>query len=201
MLSASLDSELRSADALALKVHLRSCDHCQSEYEQLRLAKRALLHFEIPKVNHRNFRVDEWSLTERVRTPPLLGRLGSRKISMPAPVAAGLLIVFCSAMFLVARSTVSQTTPPSGQATITRTIEVPIERVVTRTVYVELRGYARERGRRGSTKTATTEQSASNGMMRVARHENNGGWLASQTLKGFRPVDTANLRIVSEPEQ
>lgn len=198
LLSAYLDNELSAHAAAPIANHLRECARCRIEFEQLRFANRALVEFEIPPM----------------RTPLIGGpvlrqpaskevspwqRLFSQKIAVPLPLAAGLVIAMISATFFAIGR--SQRTPiqlaasvPEPPSAVIKVVEVPVDRVVTRTVYLRRSGPRRVRSDPNATEfTLTPPDSKGN----IAR---NAEW-SDSTLKDFRPAASANLRVVKEHEK
>jgi hypothetical protein len=198
LLSAYLDDELDAQTADNIARHLRACSCCRADFEQLRLANKALLEFEIPPMR-----------------PPLIGgpvfclpvlkkdssfkRLCSKKIAVPLPLAAGLSIaLLVGALFTTGRdqqTSVQSISPvPASASAMIKVVEVPVDRVVNRTVYVRKPAFRRVQDGR---KRITPPDLKGN----IAQSDTPvTGW-SDSTLKDFRPAASANLRVVKEQDK
>jgi hypothetical protein len=216
-LSAYMDGELERGLRAGMEKHLARCPRCRAQYEQLRFASRAMSQVVVPQA-----RPPAWQAVAATRparqseTRARLERFWTMKLSIPAPVAAVLALLFCLAGVLslgqLNRSPLG-VEPAQTNALVPqiRFIEVPVERerIVTRTIYA-----ARESRQTGTAQPATPTMvaNAANKERRAtliavgAEREqrtlgSNTESLTSTSLAGFRPATDANLRIVKEPEQ
>jgi anti-sigma factor RsiW len=199
MLSAYLDHELDARAEEVIAGHLRECARCRAEFEQLRFANTALAEFEIPPTrgplsSELVFQLPVLKKVSRLR------RLYSQKIAVPLPLAAGIAITLISAsLFAISRnqrapiqSIASVPTPPPA---VIKVVQVPVERVVTRTVYSRVSVSKRVRGIRKKNEFTLTPSG------NIAQNAGRTVEWSDRTLKEFRPASSANLRVVKEHEK
>ncbi|HET6889504.1 MAG TPA: hypothetical protein VFH31_00255 [Pyrinomonadaceae bacterium] len=124
------------------------------------------------------------------------------KIQVPLPLAAGLLIGFITvtvfAVFgtrqIPGQSSASATSP----SVIIKHVEVPVDRVITRTVYVkQLIPQRVQIHPRKDSKSFTSPHSKEN----IAQNNPKALEWSDDVLKGFRPAVDANFRVVKEHEK
>jgi Putative zinc-finger len=200
LLSAYLDNELSAQEGGVINSHLLDCASCRVELEQLRFANRALVEFEIPPM--RNSLMGGPVFQPRIKQVSPLKRVYSRKIVMPLPLAAGVAIALIGATFFVISS--SKRTPiqstvsvPAPSSAVIKVVEVPVERVVIRTVYSRRSGARRVRGIRKENEVAPQPQSNAD----IARNGSRTIEWSDSTLKDFRPAASVNLRVVKGHEK
>jgi hypothetical protein len=190
LLSPYLDKELSASDATAVAAHLRNCARCQDDLQQLSLSKTALMHFEIPVSR------GQWTLEAAARSVKFTSsrkRIFQQKISIPIPIAAALLVALIAGSWFAFSSQQTPAVLPGSQSV--KLIEVPVERVITRTVYLKRTGNSRNfRPRRTLPKSSTLDE-------HLARQRSRTPELSSHGLGEFRPAASANLRVVKDPEQ
>jgi hypothetical protein len=133
------------------------------------------------------------------RTASFWSRLLKTKIAVPVPVfAAAVLLVLASVpLMLVAlrpssTSTESPLPQPSASApsevVVVERVEVPVERIVTRVVYVE-----KERRRKPA---ATRRPATPLSDEKTARVAKNDAEAKARGIVGFKPADEVKLRII-----
>ncbi len=201
LLSAYLDHEVDAQAEEVIAGHLRECARCRVEFEQLLFANRALVEFEIPPMRNSQSGGQVFQLATLNETSPRK-RLYTQKIEVPLPLAAGVVIALVGAtLFAISRnqltpiqSTVSVPIPPSA---IVKVVEVPVERVVIRTVYSKRSG-SRRAGAPRKEKEFTLTPPDSKGD--IAHNASKVEW-SDSILKDFRPAASANLRVVKEHEK
>jgi hypothetical protein len=206
LLSAYVDDELNANAAEAIASHLSDCARCRIEFDQLRFANGALAEFEIPPMRSPLVGGQVFQLPALKEVSPLK-RLYSQKIAVPLPLAAGVVIALISAIvFATARnqrapiqSTVSVPAPPSAVIKVVEVpVDRPIDRVVTRTVYLRQSGSKRVRGApKQNELTFDSPDSKGN----IAQNDATTAEWSDSTLKDFRPAASANLRVVKEHEK
>ena len=122
----------------------------------------------------------------------LLPRLATASVSVPAPVAAMVIVLFALSIAFAMHSRRRPITEPlSGTSPIvTRTVEVPVirERTVTRVVY-------RDRSRRSISDTARTEKTARTESKATDRR-NEPMANTPISLVGFKPTSDPKLTII-----
>lgn len=198
LLSAYLDNELDADAAEPIANHLRECARCRVEFEQLRFANRALVEFEIPPMRNPLIGAQVFRLAASKEVAPWQ-RLFSQKIAVPLPLAACVVISLISATFFAVdrnqrtpiQSAVSVSKPPSE---VIKVVEVPVDRVVTRTVYFRQSDPVRVRRAPKATEFTFVPPDSKGDIAR------NTDW-SDSTLKDFRPAASANLRVVKEHEK
>jgi Putative zinc-finger len=197
LLSAYLDRELDAHRQKVMAGHLRDCAGCRVELEQMRFANRALVEFEIPRGPLKGGLV--FPPPTRKAVAPVR-KLYARTIAVPLPLAAGVLIALVSAtLFTISRN---QRTPepiliPSPSSAAVKVVEVPVERVVIRTVYSRRSDSQRvRRSRKGNDFNLTPPDLKED----LAQNTDKVEW-SDSTLKNFRPAASANLRVVKEHEK
>jgi Putative zinc-finger len=190
LLSAYLDNELSTSDATDVATHLRDCAPCKNEWQQLSLSKRALVQFEIPVSR------GQWTseaAANSIKLTSLHKRIFQQRISIPIPLAAALLLALIAGSWFAFSS--QQTTTALPQSESVKVIEVPVERVITRTVYLTRTDKSRTfRPRRTLRSSSTLDE-------HLARQRSTRPELSSQGLGTFRPAASANLRVVKDPDQ
>lgn len=199
-LSAFLDNELDVPSAKAIAEHLSACVHCRVEVEQLRFASRALVELELLRARRSPMRGQVFRLTA-LKEVSLLKRFHSQKIGVPLPLAAGLSIVFVSvillAIFRNPRPSTQSGAPLPAPSVVIKVVEVPVDRVVTRTVYLKQPRSSTVRGTREEDRFTTTNFEH---QRNIAQNNPLGQW-SNSTLKEFRPAASANFRVIREPER
>ncbi|HEX8776361.1 MAG TPA: zf-HC2 domain-containing protein [Pyrinomonadaceae bacterium] len=212
-LSAYLDGELDTRTRSGVEAHFAKCHSCWAEYNELRFASRALSHFVVPDVPRPLWQpVGPAARSEDAAAIAALKRCWAMKVAIPAPVFAGLLVaIIMGAWLTFSRSNVMQQNvtaqSPVAESTQAKVVEVPVvrevvrERVTTRIVYArQPRPIAS--GRRRSATEALPDSAFIAERRPVTRGRNTAGpEFTSVSLAGFRPAQTADLRIVKEPEQ
>jgi Putative zinc-finger len=198
LMSAHVDHELDGKTSKSMDDHLQECEGCRTEYENLRFARKAMMQFEIPapRGSWDRGRVLASTATE---STSLFKNLFSHKVSLPLPIAAGLLlVVFIAFLFMLRgrQAERSQTTPSQPQPAVVKIVEMPVERtvekIITRTVFV----------RRTAPKTVTPPENlnAPDANADLARVKSNSSQWWNRNLESFRPASSANLRVVKEQE-
>jgi len=178
--SAFADHELLLTEGSAFENHLKTCSACSAELEQVNYVRDRLRLLKTPDLpSPLPMRGDLGSKPARLTLKELFGR----RISIPVPVAllmvAGLL---APALFLALRS------QQSPQTSVVR-VEVPVERVV---VQVET----------PATPPRVAKKSVSRRRSWLPSDISTvSARLGTDPLKGFRPPDTANIRVVNHPER
>jgi hypothetical protein len=199
LLSTYVDNELKAPAADDLSRHLHECSRCRAEFEQLRLARRALREFEIPPMRSPLIGGQVFHLQVLKEVSPLK-RLFSQKIAVPLPLAAGLSIALLGAgLFSTARNqrTFIQSieSVPASPSVMIKVVEIPVERVITRTVYVR-----QPVARRGQNAPKENDFLPNfNGD--IAQSDITTTQWSDGTLKDFRPAESANLRVVKEHDR
>jgi hypothetical protein len=159
--------------------HIRACSACSAELEEVTYVRDQLRLLKPPELpTALQMRVD----LECAPAHLTLAELFSRRISLPVPVAlliAALLLL--PALFLAVRD---RKTP---QQSVVR-VEVPVERIVVQTVTPATP--PRVQKRRVSNRRAWPPDNSS-----VATR------LGNDPLQGFRPPETANIRVVKDSER
>jgi len=202
LLSAYLDHEVDAQAEGVIAGHLRQCARCRVEFEQLRFANRALVEFEIPPMRGPLSVGQVFQLPALKEVSPKK-RLYSQKIAVPLPLAAGFVIALIGAtLFAIGDDQPTQIQSPglvpSPSAAVIKVVEVPVERVVIRTVYSRRSVSSRVRGAQKE-KEFTLTPSDSKGD--IARNGGKSLEWSDSTLKDFRPAASANLRVVKEHEK
>jgi len=129
------------------------------------------------------------------------------KISVPVPVfaASALTAIIAAGVLLTSRPIQTANAP----ATITKIIEVPVERevvrerIITRTLYARPPRSSRRDRARPAANEPPPNVSIAGRATRTRRDEpdDRRQIFARASVEGFRPAADANLRIVKEPEQ
>lgn len=194
-LSAYLDREL-SADAMrATASHLSNCESCRVELEQLRFASRALVEFEMPFMRAQIVAGNVFRMPQP-REVSFFKRLCSQKLTVPLPLAVALLGIAISAFIWTRTASEPAMAVPAAPDVVVEIVRVPVDRVVTRTVYVKQPSSQRtrlsERKKERHSISADSNESLA--------HNNSGSGLAD-ALKDFRPAANANLRVIKEQEE
>ena len=193
-LSAYLDRELNADAVRATAGHLSNCESCRIELEQLRFASRALVEFETPFMRAPIVAGNVFRMPQP-REVSFFKRLCSQKLTVPLPLALALLGIAVSAFIWTGASGQPAMAVPAAPDVVVEIVRVPVDRVVTRTVYVKQPSSQRtqlsERKKRHSISANSSESLA---------HNNSGsGW--ADALKDFRPAANANLRVIKEQEE
>jgi anti-sigma factor RsiW len=187
LLSAFIDAELDPAQLKVLRSHLSECVECRSKVDRLRFAKASLAKLRIPTVYAGTFETERMSDASRAGDDNLFSRVWNLRIPIPVPVVAGIVVLTLAATFRQHSSSVTKPESLSNRpqaVVVNKVVEVPVERVRTRIVYVDRVKPALRR--------ADSVAKLSGGPRR---------WLATNDLGNFRPTSNINLRIVKEPEQ
>jgi hypothetical protein len=200
-LSAYLDHELSPSAAEATASHLCVCAFCQATLEQLLFANKALGEFQIPLMRSPLIGGNVLRLPQP-RHVSFLKRLYSRKIAVPVPLAAvlvvGMSVVTGLALVWNQRaSTQSANQVPSPPVVIKR-VEVPVDRLVTRTVY--LRQPASRRVQISPAKNRAPSISTDSNKS-IAQNNRGAAEWSDNELKDFRPATNANFRVIKEHEK
>lgn len=191
LLSAYIDSELGKTDAEGVAQHLRQCTQCGAREQQLRLARNALTALEIPPTR------TQWSgdinHLPRHQSPSMFARFWTYRIDVPLPMAVCLMIALLATTIFTLGTKATKDEPlpviPTAKNEAVKIVEVPVERVVMRTVYInQKRSSLNQKGMRRS-----LTEPGSNSAKR-------NSWSTNQ-LEAFRPAASANLRVVKEPEE
>lgn len=199
-LSTYLDHELSDFEARTTANHLNECPRCQAELEQLQFANRALAEFEIPLMSSQL--LGNVLRLPQVKEVSRLKRLARHKIAVPLPLAAGLLICLISVSLLALfgrQRTLGQsaTSAPSPPAVI-KIVEVPRDRVFTRTVYVKQPVSRRVQiSQRINMNPSISPHAKEN----IAQNNSKATEWPNDVLKGFRPAVNANFRVVKGHEK
>jgi hypothetical protein len=190
LLSAYLDNELSTSDATVVAEHLRECARCENAWQQLCLCKRALVQFEVPVSR------GQWTsapVPSSVKLTSSPKRLFQQRISIPIPVAAAVPLALIAGSWFAFSS--QQTTTAVPQSESVKVVEVPVERVITRTVYLKSPDKSRNFRPRRTLRTPPTLDE------HLARKRSTTPELSRQGLGAFRPASSANLRVVKDPDQ
>ncbi len=200
-LSAYLDHELDNFAARTTANHLSECARCQAELEQLGFANRALAQFEIPFMSSQVPGGNVFRLPQ-VREVSRLKRLVCHKIAVPLPLAASLLICLISvtllALFGSKRTSAQLATSAPSPSVVIKIVEVPTDRVITRTVYVKQPVSQRVQiSPQKNIKPFISHDSKEN----IAQNNSKAAEWSDDVLKGFRPAANANFRVIKEDEK
>ncbi|HEX8143317.1 MAG TPA: zf-HC2 domain-containing protein [Pyrinomonadaceae bacterium] len=212
-LSAYLDGELEGNARAGVEDHLSSCYSCRAEYQELRLASRALSYFVVPESSPPNWQPALMAQRSRDNAPvAALKRCFAMKVAVPVPVFAGLLVaIILAAWLLLMRPGLTARSVPapsaSADAPPAAVIEVPVEREVVRERVVTRVIYSR-RARPSPASRRRTAEEELRGTTLIAgrrpaadvRGANAAAAFTRASLAGFRPARTADLRIVKEPQ-
>lgn len=199
-LSAYLDHELNDFAERNTTNHLTECARCQAELEHLRFANRALAEFEIP------FMSSQLPGANVFRLPPvkhvsLLKRLAFHKIQVPLPVAVGLLICLISVTLLAIlanqRPAGQSATSATSPSIVIQRVEVPVDRVITHTVYIKQPVSRRVQNSSGKELKLNSPHAKEN----IAQNNSKAPEWSDDVLRGFRPAVDANLRVIKEHEK
>ena len=177
--SAFADHELLLAEGSAMENHLRSCSACSTELEEVTYVRDRLKLLKTPDLpTPLTMRID----LESGHNKLMLSELFRRRVSLPVPVALLIaILLLLPGLFLALRP---QETP---QPSVVR-VEVPVERVVvqTETPVSPPRVQKKAVGKRRSWPSDNSS---------VATR------LGNDPLQGFRPPETANIRVVKDSER
>ena len=176
--SAFADHELLLTEGSAMESHLRSCSDCQGELAEVMYVRDRLRLLKTPDLPASKMRVELASAPAKT----LFGGLFNRRITLPVPAALLIAaILLMPTLFLALRP--QKTAPPSVVH-----VEVPVERVVVQ-----------------------TEAQASAPRIQQKRVGKRRSWpadnpsvatkLGHDPLQGFRPPDTANIRVIKDSER
>ncbi|MCM3869099.1 MAG: zf-HC2 domain-containing protein [Pyrinomonadaceae bacterium] len=202
LLSAYLDHEVDAQVEGVIAGHLHECARCRVEFEQLRFANRALVEFEIPPMRNPQSGGQVFQLPA-ITAVSARKKLYSQRIAVPVPLAAGVAIALVGAtLFAMSRNQQppiqSTVLLPAPSFTDIKVVEVPVERVVIRTVYSKRPGSrrVREAGKDKQLLLTPPDSKAD-----IARNATRKVEWSDSTLKDFRPAASANLRVVKEHEK
>jgi len=139
------------------------------------------------------------SFRSRVARPPLWRRLLTSTVRVPVPVAACAALALALAAFaLVSRN--AQTPPVVAETKaeappVVRVVEVPVERVVERVVYVEKkeRGTAAARSPRAKTMLARRD---AGGEGRGAQTTSEASYVTPLDMAEFQPSEALKMRVI-----
>jgi anti-sigma factor RsiW len=172
---AYLDNELEVSERRALEEHLSGCLPCQAEIEQLQFAKDAIEQLQ-PPVGAVQF-VPQFVPISRfqpsTRKSSILQTIFAKRISLPVPVA----VAFAAALLLPTVLVRTSQNPTPAVVKETVTVEVPVKHVVKETVYIK----------------APVVRSRRLSAAQIASRKR-----SKDALDGFRPAETANLRVVTK---
>jgi anti-sigma factor RsiW len=175
--SVYIDHEMSLPEREVFEQHLKNCSICQAECEEIRFAKNMMQRLQLqggPVQVGVTSRIQ--SLTS---TKPGFRGLLHRTVSLPVPVAAVLAVLLLLPTLFVWKS--SKQLPAVTKETVE--VQVPVERLVTQTVYVQSPAPKNPRGVK----------------RQIVRRPNGAKPSRPPTidsLDGFRPADTANLRVI-----
>jgi hypothetical protein len=196
LLSPYLDKELNNRVAKKVASHLSSCMHCREEMERLRFASTAVTELEILPTRNSMMWAPVFRLavlTESSRPK----RFYSKKVAVPLPLAACLVFGFVVAMVFAMNEKPQASIPPgvtAPPAVAIKVVEVPVDRIVTRTIYLQSASASTKKRRNDRFGNAGgTEE-------KIAQNESTWQWQSS-ALKDFRPAENANFRVVKEPDR
>lgn len=199
-LSAYLDHELNDLAARTTANHLGECERCQAQLEEVRFANRVLAEFEIPFMSTQLPSGNVFRLPQ-VKQVSRLKRLACHKIQVPLPLAAGLLIGLITITLLAVgnQPTADEAaTPATSPFVVIKRVEVPVDRVITRTVYVNQPGSRQAQILpRKDMNQLTSPHSKEN----IAQNNSKAPEWTDDVLKGFRPAVDANLRVIKGHEK
>jgi hypothetical protein len=200
LLSAYLDNELTPLAKKAVAGHLQNCVRCRVEFEQMQFASRAMDELEIPVSRAQGSLGQVFQLPVRKVSP--FKKLYGRKVAVPLPVAAGVIVALIGAtLFAITsneRSAIQQTTSGTVPSfTAIKVVEVPVERVVTRVIYSK-RSNKNVRGPRQKHEFVSSPPKS---QRHIAQNAGQTAEWSDNTLKDFRPAASANLRLVKEQEK
>jgi len=176
--SAFVDHELLLTEGSAMESHLRSCSECQAELEDVLHVRDRLRLLKTPVPVPLTMRVE----LEPVQSKSILSTVFTCRITLPVPVAlliAALLLL--PALFLALR--LKKDVP----ASVVR-VEVPVERIVVQAETATSAPRIQQK-RVGKRRPWPADNSS------VATR------LGNDPLQGFRPADTANIRVVKDTER
>lgn len=204
-------NELEADEKQHLLAELESCGACLSEYRSM---TKTLCVFDkgveasLPDesywpqhhaalLNH----LEMFATPAAVKPAPFWKRILTARLPLPVPVAAVLALALLISSVVALRSLspkVIQSTLPELSATSAqpKVVEVPViqEKIVTRTVYVEKRGGARNDLRRQATVVDRDEESLT---ARNSDKENRQANLFTRVnLTDFQPPDEMKIRII-----
>jgi anti-sigma factor RsiW len=176
--SAFVDHELLLTEGSAMENHLRSCSECQAQLEDVLHVRDRLRLLKTPDLPvPLTMRVE----LEPVQSKSILSTVFTRRITLPVPVAlllAALLLL--PALFLALRP------QKNAPASVVR-VEVPVERIVVQAETATSASRIQQK-RVGKRRPWPADNSS------VATR------LGNDPLQGFRPADTANIRVVKDTE-
>lgn len=203
--------ELERDETLRLLAEVETCAGCLGEYRSMTgtlLVFDQAIEASTPDESywprHRAMlrqRLEQLSppLTTATRREPLWKRFFTARLPVPVPVAACLALALLASSVLALRPSAKEATtamqPPIVIQAPPNLIEVPVlhEKVVTRTVYVEKKGHAKNEARRQSpakrSETALTARHAE-------RESAEGGFFTRLNLTDYQPPDEMRIRII-----
>jgi len=189
----------------SLWAELEQCDTCREEYESVRNALRVTdqaMQFALPAENfwpdyqaRLHQRLEGASKFGLSKQPPRagvfvwLGKFVTASVRVPVPLAATVVVLFVfSVIFTVySRNALRAEPATSSPSVITKTVEVPVIRERTVTVYVE-------RNRRTPRHTPRPEETERKALTTLARRQRETNPPVS--LVGFKPADEVKLTII-----
>jgi hypothetical protein len=198
LLSQYLDGELSTAATLAVTAHLESCEGCRADWEQLQSTRQVLLKFEVPP--SRGYFTGALGLSQPLTSNFYLKRFWTLKVSIPVPLAAGLLCAALGALLAIFYVEESQHPAPTAisHTVDTKIVEVPFERVVTRTVYVKPRRARSDGSRLRQDVERNVPRVGSKTLATVPAGDGLTNSLPNDNHSDFRPAASANLRVIKE---
>jgi hypothetical protein len=207
-----LFDELDAGHKLRLLTEIETCANCLGHYLSLsetllvfdRTAEASLptesyWHLYNATLRNRLHAPVQAPIAEKIAHVPFWKRVLTTKLSLPAPIAAALVVglIISSALALRHTPTTQAIAPPMPPIESVKFVEVPIvqERIVTRTVYVE-RKRAVERLARSSPLVAARATGVNDSALADNKHEDEPGFFTRANLKGFQPADDMKLRVI-----
>ena len=206
-------NELPPSRATQLLTELKDCAGCQDEYFSIRSVLRTsgqALQSTLPAESfwagyhaRLSTRLENYSsFHQPVQSPPALRfwtrlrQIVTASVRIPVPAAAALMLLIGVFGFFAVRSRgqVAVVTPtPASLAplTVIKTIEVPVEKTVTRVVYVE-----KPRRRSPGNDRPLDRSESPNVANRVANSRANTEGITAMSLIGFKPTEQVKLKVV-----
>ena len=196
-LSVYLDDELSRDAARATTSHLSNCAYCRVELETLRLANRALHEFEMPVMLTPIVAGNVYRLPQP-KEVSFFKKLCSQRITVPLPFAAGLSVavvgIAVSGFVWIGTTDGPAMTVPAATPVVVEFVKVPVDRVVTRTVYVK-------QPASGQVQVSSGKNGISAESNKSLAHNSGSREWADNALKDFRPAANANFRVIKEHEE
>jgi anti-sigma factor RsiW len=177
--SAFADHELLLSEGSAMESHLRSCSDCQAELAEVIYVRDRLRLLKTPELPPPSKMRVELAPTS---AKTFFGGLFNRRITLPVPAALLIAaILLMPALFLALRPQ-KITQPPVVN------VEVPVERIVVQTEAQAAAPRIQQR-RVGKRRSWPVDNPS------VATK------LGHDPLQGFRPPETANIRVVKDSDR